>query len=170
MRNIPATSAEPLSTIHDDVSWIEDGPEQSRRRRITWLQERHRTMLVLSIFVIVMSLALELRPSGHVAVSWLSIDALPPLCGSRTLFGVECPGCGLTRSFVALASGDIRESFRLHRVGWLLAVAVVLQIPYRIYALRELRTSIPERKWPTWFGNLLIAALIINWLAKMLSA
>jgi hypothetical protein len=100
----------------------------------------------------------------------LPLEALPPMCGSRALFGVECPGCGLTRSFVALASGDLAESIRLHRVGWLLAAAVVLQIPYRIYALRELRTKAPQRTWPTWFGNGLIAILILNWLIKILMA
>ena len=75
----------------------------------------------------------------------------------------------LTRSFVALAAGDASESFRLHRIGWLMALAVVLQVPYRAWGLYELRRGvIADRAWPTWFGNVLIAALILNWLAGLM--
>jgi len=146
--------------------WVADD-DCDRQRLLRQLRERHWTMLVISILIIAASFAFELRSTGHVAASWLPFSAFPPMCGSRAFFGVDCPGCGLTRSFVALASGDFAESFRLHRVGWLLAAAVMLQIPYRIFALCELRTRVSQRTWPTWFGYTLIAALIINWLAKM---
>jgi hypothetical protein len=43
----------------------------------------------------------------------------------------------------------------------------VAQIPYRISALRELRSRVVQRAWPIWFGYFLVAALVINWLAKM---
>ena len=69
---------------------------------------------------------------------------------------------------VALGHGDWRESLRLHRVGWLLAAAVVLQIPFRMYSLWELKRHVPERAWPAWCGNFLIAAMIANWVVKML--
>jgi hypothetical protein len=59
------------------------------------------------------------------------------------------------------------QSWQFHRVGWLLALAVVAQIPYRVYALWELRHGFVERAWPIWFGNFLIAALVVNWLAKI---
>ena len=127
-------------------------------------------MLVVSVLVIAASFSLHRNPAGQIAANWLPLEALPPMCGSRAFFGIECPGCGLTRSFVALAGGEFAESIRLHRVGWLLAAAVVLQIPYRMYALRELRTNVPQRTWPTWFGNGLIAMLILNWLAKVVMA
>jgi hypothetical protein len=97
---------------------------------------------------------------------WADV-ALPPVCSSRLLFGVECPGCGLTRSFVALAAGDLSASWRYHRVGWLMALAVVGQIPYRVCGLIETRTRIVPRTWPAWLGYLLIASLIVNWLLKM---
>jgi hypothetical protein len=151
----------------ESVVWLDAAEDASRRRLLAQRRERHWTMLLISVLVIVASAALELRPSGKVGASWLRIASLPPMCGSRALFGIECPGCGLTRSFVALGSGDFQESFRLHRVGWLLAAAVVLQIPYRVFALRELRTRVPQRTWPDWFGYGLIAALVLNWLAKI---
>jgi hypothetical protein len=124
-------------------------------------------MLWLSIAIIAAAFLLRTRESGNVGPAYLPNFSLPVLCGSRTLFDVECPGCGLTRSFIALASGDFWQSFEANRVGWLLALAVVLQVPYRIFALRELRAKIPDRTWPTWFGYALIAAVVINWLLKV---
>lgn len=151
-----------------DVVWLEDDARAMDRRHAQLL-DRHWTMLGISFAVIVLSFALQLNPAGRVRASWLPFDSLPPLCGSRAFFGINCPGCGLTRSFVALASGDFAESFRLHRVGWLMALAVALQVPYRTWGLYELRRGvISERAWPTWFGRVLIAALILNWLATLL--
>jgi hypothetical protein len=150
-------------------SAIVESPDADRlERRRRELLDRHWTMLAVSLLVIMLSMTLRLNPSGSVGASWLPVSSLPPLCGSRALFGVECPGCGLTRSFVALGHGNWRESLRLHRVGWLLAAAVVLQIPYRMYSLWELNRRVPDRAWPAWCGNFLIAAMIANWVVKML--
>jgi len=141
--------------------------EADRARRLHHLRDRHWTMLVLSILIIAASFLLQVRDSQTVGPIGLPQFSLPALCGSRVLFGVDCPGCGLTRSFIALAAGNVADSIRFHRVGWVLALAVVLQIPYRLLCLWELRTKIPTRTWPTWFGNILIALLIGNWLLKV---
>jgi hypothetical protein len=130
------------------------------------LRERHLFMLWLAAFVIVAAFFLQFRQGGSLRLPWSDIG-LPPLCGSRLLFGMECPGCGLTRSFVALAGGDIAGSLAFNRVGWILALSVVAQIPYRLYALRELRRQVVQRRWVVWFGYFLIAALFLNWLIKV---
>lgn len=44
-----------------------------------------------------------------------------PLCAVRTFLGVECPGCGLTRSFGALVHGHLRSSIDLHPLGIVIA-------------------------------------------------
>lgn len=121
-------------------------------------------MLTTSVVVITLSLALTVGESGHVQSELLPGVPFPMMCGSRALLGVECPGCGLTRSFVSLASGDLHASLAYHRLGWLLAAAVVAQLPYRLYLLWELRHKTPERRWPVWFGRVLIFLLIANWL------
>lgn len=132
------------------------------------LRSRHRTMLVLSILILVLSFILSIDGSGTESVAWWGIE-LPPLCGSRYWFNAECPGCGLTRSFVALAHLEFGQSFAFHRLGWLIWLAVVLQLPYRVYSLGELHYKTVQRRWPVWFGNFLIAALLGNWILKVLS-
>lgn len=167
--SLPANSPSTPQSTTADVVWLKEDQARAIDRRHAQLLDRHWTMLGVSVAVIALSFALQLNSAGRVRASWLPFDSLPPLCGSRAIFGVNCPGCGLTRSFVALASGDFAESFRLHRIGWLMAIAVVMQVPYRIWSLYELRRGvISERTWPIWFGRILIAALILNWLATLL--
>lgn len=45
------------------------------------------------------------------------IDNIPTLCVFHLLTGRPCPGCGMTRSFVCLAHGHIREAFLYHPFG-----------------------------------------------------
>jgi hypothetical protein len=136
--------------------------EESRETRR--LRERHRTMLWVSVAVLVLACLLRTQGEERVSLIGLARYPLPEMCGSRTWFGWECPGCGLTRSFIALGRGDLSGSLARHRIGWLMALAVCLQIPYRLYALRELNTGAKRRNWPRWCSHLLIAALMLNWL------
>jgi hypothetical protein len=141
-----------------------------RRHELQLRQARERQwfMLVLAIVVIAAAFILRFGQGSGLRLPWTGVT-LPPLCTSRLLFGIECPGCGLTRSFVALASGDFAGAWHYNRVGWLLALAVMAQIPYRVWRLRQLNHGIvAESKWPVWFGSLLIAALIVNWVLKVL--
>jgi hypothetical protein len=122
-------------------------------------------MLGLAIAIIVASFSFQLQGDGAIAVGQ-SHWRLPPFCGSRTLLGVDCPGCGLTRSFVALAHGDLTRSLQFHRLGWLVAVCVAAQIPYRALSLAEMRVRSVQREWPLWLACGLTAVLLVNWLLK----
>ena len=64
-------------------------------------------------------------------------EALPGSCAFDSIFGLRCPGCGLTRSFVHTAHFDIVEAFRLHPFGPLGFLAVAGQIPWRIFTVRR---------------------------------
>jgi hypothetical protein len=132
-------------------------------------QRRHREMLWVTAIVIVLSCLLEVHADQRVALSFLPAWPFPETCMSRKLFHVSCPGCGLTRSFIYLAHGDWMASWNMHRLGWLLALAVVAQIPYRIYALASGRPAPLGKSAPKAFGMLLITLLIVNWVANMIS-
>src|SRR4051794_23696396 len=68
-------------------------PEDARSHR-----QHDQTMLWIAVALIAVSLLL-LRRNGSegVQLGWPPIE-LPQLCASRVYFGVECPGCGVTRS------------------------------------------------------------------------
>lgn len=130
---------------------------------------RHREMLAVSLIVLVLAFAMVELPGGRVAVRGLTAYPLPPSCATRSLMGVRCPGCGLTRSFIHLAEGDWRASWQSHRLGWLMAASVLFQLPYRLLALRRRGTSPIPARWLAVLSGVLIALLIINWLADVVT-
>jgi hypothetical protein len=54
-------------------------------------------------------------------VALLAVVFEAPLCPTASLFGVPCPGCGLTRATLALLHGDLRGALRFHPLVLLLA-------------------------------------------------
>jgi hypothetical protein len=77
---------------------------------------------------------------------------------------MECPGCGLTRSMIHLAHGNIHQSLADHRLGWLIALAILAQFPYRLVLLRSERAAFLSERNASRVGKLLIALLVLNWL------
>ncbi len=57
-------------------------------------------------------------------------------CPSRVLFGLSCPGCGMTRAVRALLQLDFQLAFESHPLVFLLPVAVA------VYFLRK---KIPKK-------------------------
>jgi hypothetical protein len=47
-----------------------------------------------------------------------------PPCLFRSMFGFPCPGCGMTRSMMALWRGDLALSLRYHPLGPLALAAI----------------------------------------------
>lgn len=127
------------------------------------LRQTHRTMLGISVGVIVLSALLVVRPDNRVAFWFLPDFPAPETCFARAGLGIPCPGCGLTRSFVSLAHFDIASAWNYHRLGWLLALVTVAQIPYRLWALTHPAGRPLGRRWPSALGFVLVSALIVNW-------
>jgi hypothetical protein len=127
-------------------------------------------MLAIAGLVVVAALLLEVERGTEVALAWVPQVVVPPLCMSREWFGVRCPGCGLTRSFIHLAHGRWESSWEAHRLGWLLAAVLLVQIPYRIYLLCQPQCKLFSPRFSIRFRQGLIALLIGNWLLETLLA
>jgi hypothetical protein len=86
---------------------------------------------LLAVCGAVVLAAVVLTP-GADAVSWFGVE-IPVVCGFRRFTGWPCPGCGLTRSFVFMAHGQLLAAFRVHALGPLLFAVVASQVPWRLY-------------------------------------
>lgn len=88
-----------------------------------------REVLAVALVVLLLAAALQVTPAkdGVILLGW----RLPEVCGSKRLLGVDCPGCGLTRSFVVGVRGDLAEATRLHPLGAVLLLFTAAQVPYR---------------------------------------
>jgi hypothetical protein len=97
---------------------------------------------------------------------------LPETCMSRIVLGVSCPGCGLTRSFVAIAHGQFWHAFLFNPMGPFLFVLCCLQIPYRIGAYLDLQQFRPLREQLANRADMIIwivsGGLMISWIARII--
>ena len=92
-------------------------------------------------------------------------------CPVKSLTGLPCPGCGLTRAAVALVRGEWRESLDLHAFAPLLLVAVgaaafASVLPGAQRASFAALLGRAERRTKAAF--LLPAALLLYWSVRLL--
>ena len=60
-----------------------------------------------------------------------------PICGVKLFINVDCPGCGLTRSMVALSHGHIRTSIHYHPLGLVIALWLIyMMVRSAVYLVR----------------------------------
>ena len=137
---------------------------------------RVEELWILALAVAAIAGSFILQPSEHgglsVTVPLLGTRiSLPEACMSRRIFGISCPGCGLTRSFVATARGDFRSAVKWNAMGPVLFVVVLFQIPYRALeylgiwrhrkSWRRIKEVLGYIMWP------LCGGLIIMWLVRL---
>jgi hypothetical protein len=127
----------------------------------------HRLILAIAAAIVLAACVLQVRADQRVAVSLLTRWPLPEVCQSKILFGLDCPGCGLTRSFVHLAHGNVPASLAVHPLGWLVALFVVAQFPYRAWALKTHSPAPLGERTPWIITGVLFALLFATWLARL---
>ena len=92
--------------------------------------------------------------------------ALPSTCLLRTAGVDECPGCGMSRSVVYLASAEWGKSFAAHPAGFLAALLVILHFVRN--TLRRGTTSYMEiRRWERPLACLFAALVLFTWLGRI---
>lgn len=94
-----------------------------------------------------------------------SVDSGPPSCVFRLLFGVPCPGCGMTRAWVHVAHGDVAGAFWYNPFGLLLMAMAAFAAVYVIQAM--VRRRPPERMlgWISAKPAVALFGLWIGWSA-----
>ena len=92
---------------------------------------------------------------------------LPP-CTSIAMFGVRCPGCGMTTSWAWVMRGEIWTALQANVGGTMLALIAMAYIPWSCYFFLRGQSSRGE-----WFSLamaiLLVSAMIaatIQWMVR----
>jgi hypothetical protein len=91
---------------------------------------------------------------------------IPSLCMFHNLTGFDCPGCGITRSFIYALHGQWYNSYLMHIWGIPLAAIIVFQIPYRIWRAAgggPLQVSSEKRRWIRIF---VVISILVPWIVK----
>jgi hypothetical protein len=106
-----------------------------------------------------------LLPAGLTGALWLKglHPGLPGWsCPLRTLTGVPCPTCYLTRATAASLTGNLDGALQLHAFGPVVAVALLTWSVFSIRQRRLLPRGIPA--WPVGAG---VVTLLVYWLLRV---
>jgi Protein of unknown function (DUF2752) len=96
-------------------------------------------------------------------------------CPFAAIFGVPCPGCGMTRAVLLLMNGEVTASLRMHPLVVPSALAAVVLMAASIWVTAK--TGSPAGMWRDRIGRYAIVAFLGVetmvfglWLARMLGA
>ena len=103
-------------------------------------------------------------------------EQLSTACSFKEKFSVPCPTCGMTRSIVLAAQGDLRSASRVNPAGAVGMVGVILFI-LTMFGLAILQRRKPHRKtrslerrittWTLAYAALTILVLLGHWLMAL---
>jgi hypothetical protein len=176
---IPLDTGDASSPINSEIISLESVDEDSFQaadangRRLCPPPDPllHWVFLGIALTIVVLAAVLRVRGEHQVVLPWIE-QPLPEVCTLKRYLGVSCPGCGLTRSFISLADGDLFRAWRFNPVGPAIALLVCFQLPYRIVQLWRLYRGLPEiqlRRLGGWGLLILATALFTQWLVGLIA-
>lgn len=159
----------PLVSNEADESATVDETQQARRR-VQLEGMFHYMMLAMCVAVVALSFVLSVRDRRQVVLPVIG-QPLPELCHFKRYTGIDCPGCGLTRSFISIAHARWQDAWRYNPAAFLLFPIVLFQIPYRSFQIWRVRTGRPEWQLGRWGQGVLgvfVAVALGQWVLRQL--
>ena len=147
--------------------WSSHETAPTRGRTPDWLF--HVTWLVLPALAIGLSVVLEIRGTRQVIVPVIN-QPLPELCSFRRMLGIDCAGCGLTRSFISIGHGRLADAWSYHPAGLVLYAMAAFQLPYRSVQLWRLSRGQRELRMGKSANGLvftLAVFLLVVWIVRI---
>ena len=92
--------------------------------RVGLSADRRRTPVTTQVVAVGATAAL----AAAFVISPGHVEDGPVICPFRRLTGLPCPGCGLTRSWVYLAHGQVRDALAAHPFGAVAALAALVLV------------------------------------------
>lgn len=157
--------------ISSDARHQAGKPTSQQRGRI-----EHLWILALALTAVAGAFVLDLSPEGAIYLTLPNLEwklQLPEMCMSRRIFGISCPGCGLTRSFVAMAHGEFVLAAQANPMGPVLFVLCWIQIPYRLLRYLGCGLSVDDRgrssRPADWIIWIILFGFIFAWISRLIA-
>ena len=93
-------------------------------------------------------------------INWLEHHLLT--CFIKSHFGIECPGCGMQRSLIALLKGDVIESIQYHSAVIPFIITITLLIVQLITKHEK------GAKWVMWAFSTTTVITIVQFIIKQI--
>ncbi|GAB18599.1 hypothetical protein GOEFS_059_00330 [Gordonia effusa NBRC 100432] len=101
-----------------------------------------------------------------IAGAWspAGVTSGPSMCPFREMTGWPCPACGLTRSFVMLAHGDVSQAFSFNFFGPIFFVVGVVAVVVAGWSLVARRPAVLSR-FGSWLAKPATMVVLGLWMA-----
>lgn len=93
-------------------------------------------------------------------IDWLEHHLLS--CSIKSQIGIECPGCGMQRSLIALLKGNIIESIQCH-AGVIPFIITIIILIIQLIIKHE-----KGGKWVMWAFIVTTAITIVQYIIKQI--
>jgi len=93
-----------------------------------------------------------------------ALNLLPHCCLMDYVFNVECPGCGITRSFCEISRGNIGSASAYNLSSLFVAVHFLMQIPLRLRVLLSENFRTRMNLLSRYSGKVVLTVVISVWL------
>ncbi len=139
-----------------------------RRGMIAAVTSFHGIMLTGSGLIILLSFLMKTDDFQQVFVPGIAV-AMPESCLSKMYFGVDCPGCGMTRAFIRISRGQFVKALQLNLASPAVYLFFAIQVPWHTMQLWRIGKGIgPIDSWWTIAPALLVVVtLIVGWFWKV---
>lgn len=131
----------------------------------------HFYVFLLCSIIIIISYILSIK-NNMICLPPFNNLLFPTTCVFKMITGLNCPFCGLTRSFVALSHLQFLTAWELNRAGVFIYLLVLWQLPYRIFCI-IIKEAVITRSLSLFniIGcGLAVTMLAINWILHLLVA
>jgi len=97
----------------------------------------HVMFLLMALAIIVCSFVMTSEGKTIVRVPGVAMQ-MPETCMSRRMWGMDCPGCGLTRSFISMSHVQFSRAVSFNPAGPIVYLFVLVQIPWHAFQMVRL--------------------------------
>lgn len=97
----------------------------------------------------------DLAALAAIALFYAALESMGITCPIRYIAGISCPGCGMSRAWLALLRLDLAGAFAFHPLFWLPPLAAALLL---------FRRRMPERLFRLGMGGMCILFAVVYFL------
>ncbi len=117
-------------------------------------------VLLVATTALSMSFVMTVEDDQEVYLPFTTVP-MPEMCGFRSLLGVGCPGCGMSRAFISISNLEIDKALAFNSASLIVYLFVAIQIPW--HAMQIYMTFLRGGPIDTWW-TLLPPMGVIIWL------
>jgi hypothetical protein len=153
------------SALRETDRNVADSPQIGARKMASW---KVRAIAAIAAVIPVSGLATarQLEPNSMGLGTHQQLG-LPP-CSMRLIFGIRCPGCGMTTSWAHFMQGEWLESLQTSVGGFLFAILALWIAFLAIRSLLTARLPTDRTQWQVAVTAAAIFAIsLVQWLERL---